>query len=407
MINKLIPTILVFTIAVCLISGPATAASFNDDVAFLKGHINVIVLSDKKGEARIAVAPAWQGRVMTSSAGGDAGYSFGWINRSFIADGKIVAHMNAFGGEDRFWMGPEGGQFSIFFAPGTKFEYANWFTPAVFDTLPFDVLKQGSARVVFGKQFELTNYSGTHFEVEVRRTVEVLEPKAAWKQLGLKAGKEVALVAYASNNKITNMGQEPWKKETGLLSIWILGMYNPSPDTVIVVPIKTGPDSQLKQKVTSDYFGEVPPDRLVVHENVIYLSADGKYRSKIGVNPRRSKALLGSYDEDNKVLTIVQFNQPQDVTEYVNSLWKLQENPYGGDAENSYNDGPPAPGAKPMGPFYEIESSSPAAALAPGKSLTHIHRTFHLSGPETALDQAAQATLGVSLDQIKAAFHKD
>ena len=57
-----------------------------------------------------------------------------------------------------------------------------------------------------------------------------------------------------------------------------------------------------------------------------------------------------------------------------------------------------------MGPFCELESSSPAAALAPGKSLTHVHRTFHLSGPEPALDAVAQATLGVSLSAIKAAF---
>jgi hypothetical protein len=94
------------------------------------------------------------------------------------------------------------------------------------------------------------------------------------------------------------------------------------------------------------------------------------------------------------------------VTDYVNSLWKLQDNPFSGDAENSYNDGPPTPGAKPMGPFYELESSSPAAALAPGESLTHTHRTIHLTGPEPELDAIAKATLGVSLEDIKAAFKK-
>ncbi len=106
----------------------------------------------------------------------------------------------------------------------------------------------------------------------------------------------------------------------------------------------------------------------------------------------------------NKVLTIVQFNQPEGVTDYVNSLWKIQDNPYGGDAANSYNDGPPSPGAKPMGPFFELESSSPAAALAPGQSLTHVHRTFHLSGDEKSLDAVAHATLGVSLAEISAAL---
>ena len=47
---------------------------------------------------------------------------------------------------------------------------------------------------------------------------------------------------------------------------------------------------------------------------------------------------------------------------------------------------PPAPGAKPLGPFYELETSSPAAALPPGQHLRHVHRTFHLQGRPADLD---------------------
>ena len=382
----------------------ADAASFGDDTAFLKGHTELIVLSDKKGLAKVAVAPAWQGRVMTSTAGGEAGPSFGWINRELIASGKLLPHMNAFGGEDRFWMGPEGGQFSIFFAPGTRFEFADWQVPAVFDTLPFKVAGQSRNQATFALEFGLTNYSGTRFEVAVKRTVRLLDTAAAWNKLGVRPVRGVSLVAYETDNQITNAGTEAWKKETGLLSIWILGMFNPSPSATIVVPIKPGPESDLGVKVTSDYFGSVPPERLVVKEDVVFLSADGKFRSKIGINPKRSKSILGSYDAENRVLTLVQFRQPAGVTEYANSAWKLQDNPFGGDAANSYNDGPPTPGAKPMGPFFELESSSPAAALAPGKSLSHLHRTLHLSGPEPALDAVAQAALGVSVSAIKTAF---
>ncbi len=382
----------------------ADAASFGDDTAFLKSHTELIVLSDKKGLAKVAVAPAWQGRVMTSTAGGEAGSSFGWINRELIASGKLLPHMNAFGGEDRFWMGPEGGQFSIFFAPGTRFEFADWQVPAVFDTLPFKVAGQSRNQATFALGFGLTNYSGTRFEVAVKRTVRLLDTAAAWNKLGVRPVRGVSLVAYETDNQITNAGTEAWKKETGLLSIWILGMFNPSPSATIVVPIKPGPESDLGVKVTSDYFGSVPPERLVVKEDVVFLSADGKFRSKIGINPKRSKSILGSYDAENRVLTLVQFSQPAGVTDYVNSAWKLQDNPFGGDAANSYNDGPPTPGAKPMGPFFELESSSPAAALAPGKSLSHLHRTLHLSGPEPALDAVAQAALGVSVSAIKTAF---
>lgn len=384
----------------------ANAATFGDDAAFLKQHTPVIVLSDKQGKSKVALAPAWQGRVMTSTAGGDAGLSYGWINRELIASGKLQPHINVFGGEDRFWLGPEGGQFSIFFAKGAKFELADWFTPAPMDTDPYRVAKQSGSSATFVASFTLTNYTGTRFDVGVTRDVRLLAPAAAWSHLGVKQAADVEVVAYESANRISNTGKEPWRKESGLLSVWILGMYNPGPKTTIVVPIKPGPESELGVKVTSNYFGDVPPDRLVVKDDVIFFSADGQFRSKIGINPRRSKAVVGSYDAANKVLTVVQFTQPSGVTDYVNSLWKIQDRPFGGDAANSYNDGPPSPGAKPLGPFYELESSSPAAALAPGKSLTHVHRTMHLSGPETSLDAVARATFGVSLAQIQDALKK-
>src|SRR5512143_2580418 len=101
--NPILAAILVMTTAASL-TPRAGAASFGDDAAFLKRHTGLIVLSDRKGQAKVAVAPAWQGRVMTSTAGDDAGLSFGWINRELITSGKLLPHMNAFGGEDRFWM---------------------------------------------------------------------------------------------------------------------------------------------------------------------------------------------------------------------------------------------------------------------------------------------------------------
>ena len=384
--------------------GAATAASFGNDVAFLEKHTPVVVLSDKSGNAKVALAPAYQGRVMPSTTGGDRGPSFGWINREFIAAGKLVQHMNAFGGEERFWMGPEGGQFSIYFAKGVPFEFDHWFTPAPIDTDPFKLVSHSKSKARFQHAFALTNYSGTIFKVKVEREVRLLADKVAWKKLGCAPSSKVNMVAFESDNEITNAGKEPWRKETGLLSIWVLCMFNPSPATTVVVPVKTGPESELGKVVTSDYFGEVPADRLVVKDGAIYFSADGKYRSKIGISPKRTKGILGSYDAANKVLTLAQFSFKEGVTDYVNSLWKIQTDPYAGDAANSYNDGPPKPGVKPMGPFYELESSSPAAALKPGKSLQHIHRTIHLSGDEKELDAIAKATLGVSLAQIAAAI---
>jgi hypothetical protein len=382
------------------------AATFGDDLSFLTKHTKVVVLHDPAGSAQVAVVPAWQGRVMTSTANGPAGTSFGWINRELIASGVRLPHMNPFGGEDRFWLGPEGGQFSIFFAKGAKFVLDDWLTPPAIDTMGYDVASTSDSAVAFEAAFPLTNYSGTRFDVRVRREVRLLSGREAWTKLGVKEATGVSVVAFETDNRMTNAGREAWRKETGLLSIWILGMYNPAPATTIVVPIASGPESALGPKVTSDYFGAVPPDRLVVGDRALFFSADGQFRSKIGVSPRRSRGVLGSYDADGHVLTIVQFTQPAGVTDYVNSLWKLQDAPYGGDAANAYNDGVPSPGAKPLGPFYELESSSPAAALAPGATAAHVHRTLHLAGPEKDLDPIARALLGVSLEEITKALPK-
>ena len=384
--------------------GTTSAANFGEDIAFLKQHTDVIVLTNKESGAKVAVVPAWQGRVMTSSADGDSGLSFGWINRELIASGKTQPHINARGGEDRFWLGPEGGQFSIFFAKGAPFDLEHWFTPAAIDTLPYQLVNQSMNRATFTALFALTNYSGTRFELKVNREVRLLGSREAWTKLGVKPNASLKLVAYETDNKLTNAGRQSWKKESGLLSIWILGMFNPSPKTTIVVPIRKGPESELGAKVTSDYFGPVPAERLVVKDDIIYFSGDGKLRSKIGMGPKRSKGVLGSYDAESHVLTVVQFSQPAKATDYVNSLWKLQEKPYSGDAANSYNDGPPAPGAKPLGPFYELESSSPAVELKPGRSLEHLHRTIHLTGDEAELDPVARAVFGVSLADIKSAL---
>jgi len=382
------------------------SATFGDDLKFLEKHTEVIVLSDSKGSSQVAVLPEMQGRVMTSSAEGTAGLSFGWINRELIGSGKVAEHINVFGGEDRFWIGPEGGQFSIFFKNGVPFDLEHWFTPAPVDTEPFELASKSQNRALLTKKMQLENYSQTVFNLRVDRAVRVLEQYEAGNWLGVSPGKKVKMVAFESTNKMTNTGTKAWEKDSGLLSIWILGMFNPSPATTIVVPFNRGPESKLGPAVNDAYFGKVPADRLVVKDGVLFFSGDGQYRSKIGLSPQRSKPIAGSYDAVNKVLTIVQYNKPTDTTDYVNSMWELQDEPYKGDVVNSYNDGPAEPGAKPLGPFYELETSSPAAALAPGRTLSHVHRTFHLQGSESDLDPVAKATLGVGIEEIKAVFSK-
>ena len=401
-IQILIFVIFIFVLGCQSQSDEEKTMSFKDDLEFLQQHMDVIVLEN--GLAKVALITDYQGRIMTSTADGDNGLSFGWINRELIASGENLPHINVFGGEDRFWLGPEGGQYSIFFKKDDAFDLEHWQTPAAIDWDAFEVVSTSKTNAVFQKNIQLTNYSDTMFDLEVTREIKLLSQDQISANLGIDLSDNIKVVGFESINTIKNTGAEAWEKENGLLSIWILGMFNPSPNTTIVVPFVEGSEAELGRIVNDAYFGKVPSDRLVVKDDVLFFSGDGNYRSKIGLSPQRSKPILGSYDAANKVLTLAQFTLPKGATDYVNSMWELQDKPYGGDVVNSYNDGPAEPGAKPLGPFYELETSSPAAALQQGESLTHVHRTIHLMGSENDLNQISEKTLSVSLEEIKGAL---
>ncbi len=378
-------------------------STFQEDVDFLKKYIDVIVLQDAGGNGKIAVSAALQGRVMTSTSEGNDGLSYGWINKELFISGDTSEHMNAYGGEDRFWLGPEGGQFSIYFSKGNKFNLDNWHVPQVIDLDTYKVASSTQGEAVFTKEAELTNYSGTTFKIGINRTVKIIEKQNALNRLGLDSAADVSLVAFESINELINIGSEPWTKESGLLSIWILGMFNPSPAATIIVPYQ-GSETSLRSIVNDAYFGQVPDSRLKLAGKTVLFKADGEYRSKIGLTPENAPEWLGSYDSNNNILTVVKYTKPANVTDYVNSLWEIQKDPYKGDAINAYNDGPPAPGAKPLGPFYELETSSPAAALKPKESFVHVHATFHIKGLHQQLDPIVKKLFSVSIDEINGAF---
>lgn len=379
-------------------------SAFDNDVAFLKKYSQVIELADARGRSRIAVMPALQARVMTSTAGLPENLSYGWINRPFFEAGDTSVHMNAFGGEERLWLGPEGGQFSIFFPRDSAFTFENWHTPPLIDLEPFELVAQTTQSADFRRDATLTNYSGTVFNLRIHRKINVLDAVAGFALLGIAADTALASVAYQTVNLLENTGTEAWKRNTGLLSIWLLGMFNPSPDVTMVIPFMRGPETALGPVVNDDYFGKVPADRLKIGDGVIFFKGDGTHRSKIGLSPARATDVMGSYDGLTKTLTIVKYSKGEPGDVYVNSKWEIQKTPYSGDVVNAYNDGPPSPGAKPMGPFYELESSSPAKELRPGEAVTHVQTTFHFQGAAENLDRVATQVLGISLAEIEAAF---
>ncbi|SMG42084.1 hypothetical protein SAMN03080602_03113 [Arenibacter troitsensis] len=367
--------------------------SFGYDREFLSKHYKNLVVLDN-GESSILISPELQGRVMTSTASGDEGHSFGWINHELIKSGEIKEHFNPTGGEERFWLGPEGGQYSLFFEKDSNFELDNWYVPKELDTEAFNLVRRTEDKAYFERDMKLVNYTGTTFDLRVQRNISLLDKEDAAAILGLSIPETLKMVGFASENNLTNIGPEDWDKKTGLMSIWILSMFNSSDQATIIVPFKNGDEVVLGKKVTDDYFGKIPKERLQVGDSVLFFKADGKERGKIGISPQRALPVLGSYDAKNKVLTIAKFSLREGAADYVNSLWELQEFPYSGDAVNAYND------SGDLGPFYELESSSPAMDLKANESSSHIHQTFHFVGDEDDLDELAKGILGVSIKEL-------
>ncbi len=384
-----------------------TPMSYGKVREFLAAHAEVVELTSGDG-ARVAICPAWQGRVVTSTCGGMEGLSFGFINDEFITAGKPNLHFNNYGAEERLWLSPEGGQFSLWFVRGKPQNLDNWFTPPAFNEGAWKVVSAAGEPFRMATTMKLGNTSGTQFHLDVSRGVRLLGNSDLKKLLGESAAKRIAAagvrsVAYETDNRLTNRGAD-MTLEKGLVSIWILGMMNCGPQTVVIVPYKHGSEADLGPVVKSDYFGPVPPERLRILPEAVLLRADGKYRSKIGVSQRRARNVLGSYDFQNNVLTLVAFSMPADPAQdlYMNNQWgDYSAEPYKGDVANSYNDGPPAPGKKGLGPFYEIESLSPAKPLKTGEALSHQHRTIHIQADMATLAGLAKEVLGVDLKAVK------
>lgn len=370
---------------------------------FLVAHTNVIELTGENGE-RVAICPEYQGRIMTSTTGDLQGRSLGWVNTAFIEKGEKDKHFDNYGGEDRLWLAPEGGPFSLWFAPGAEQNLANWITPPALNEGAFKVVSsKEDPHYEMTRQVQFQNAAKTKFDLEVSREIRLQKAHHFGKLFGAEAQSALAagrlkMVGFQSINTISNRG-EPMTFEKGLVSIWSLGQFPAGPRTYVIIPYKDGESDKLGPVVNSDYFGRVPSERLRFSSQAVWFVADGKFRSKIGVPQSRVKPIAGSIDMQRGVLTLVHFTMPADPTgySYVNNLWGAQEQPYQGDVFNSYNDGPAEPGRAALGSFYELESLSPAAQLPTGKTLSHTQTTFHIEGDQASLAKVVKAALGVDL----------
>ncbi|MDR2117943.1 MAG: hypothetical protein LBP25_00190 [Tannerellaceae bacterium] len=369
--------------------------TFGYDLQYLQERGEMYVLAADDGQAQIIVSPRYQGKVFTSTAGGPEGKSLGFVNYKVFESDEPNEHMNGYGGENRLWIGPEGGCYSIFFRPGATQIYDNWFTPKPLDTEPWQTLASDGRSILMEKEMEASNYLGSRLHLKVQRRVTLLETSETASMLNIAAGDRVKTVAYATENVLTNLNDFAWTPATGTVCIWMLDMFRTAPRAVTAVPFVRGEEKDLGPVATTAYFGEIPAGRYKETDGCVFLKTDGRYRSKIGLNRARTGGLAGNYDPDSGHLVVATFDVDRDAV-YLNQEWNPEKNPLEGDVFNAYNDGPLDDGSI-MGPFLELESGSPAAFLAPGESLSHRHHVFHFTGDGASLDGIARRLFGASI----------
>lgn len=368
--------------------------TFGYDVALLKSVNGFTLL--KSGDAMMALSGAYQGRVFTSTSDGMGGKSLGWFNRKIIQQGNSAHELSKLGGEGRFWFGPEIGKYAIFFDPGAEQNADNIHISPELDSTLFHELRKTPNSVSYGSAMQIRNASGYVFHLFVRRKITLKSKQDIQRELGVPIDDSIKSVAFSTTTRIRNTGNEPWHKETGLLSIWDIGCMLASKNTVVVIPLTKDTST------VTDYFTPLDSTRIKVKDRVVYYKADAGYMNKIGVKPTLCKGVFGCYNPDLHLLTVVTHSLDSG-TFYVNSLWGNHD-PYRGDAVNVFN-GEVNPATDRDWPFFEMESSSAVKELGLDEEMVHRQSIYHFVGNENDLNPIAEKVLGVSLSAAQTMFN--
>lgn len=338
--------------------------------------------------AMIAVSGSYQTRIFTSTATGESGRSYGWFNQTIIDEGNAATNMAGLGGESRLWFAPEWGPYSLCFEKGQAQTDANLRRPQDLNDKPFSIIKKSKHSLTCEGNMQLKNDHDFIFDIGVKRTITLLSKKQIEQNLQFSLPNNLAYVGFSAENTIENIGQQPFKKETGLIGIWELGCMLTSPDNVVILPLSHPIDS------ITEYFAE-HTDHIHIKNQIAYYRADANGLSKIGIPPQYCQPIMGSYSPIQQQLNIVTFSFEKDGL-FVNSL-PDNTAPYQGDVINIFNG---VVNDRFDLPFYEFESVASAKELQPQEKMRHIQTTYHFEGELDALDKVAKAVLGVSLNEI-------
>ncbi|WP_440876045.1 DUF6786 family protein [Thalassotalea sp. PLHSN55] len=365
----------------------ATSSTFEQDKAFIEKYDQPILLSSANRQHQLLISAKHQGRVITSTANGEHGLSNGWVNYDALSAGK-----GNVGGEDRFWLAPIGSKYSVFYPVGDSFASNLWRVPEAVSETPFTLISKNAHSAHLYQKLHVQNMQGTEFIVGVDRNISLYSKRHLNTLLKIKLPENVKYIGFGSNNRLTNLGKD-WRADTGLLSIWILGMFQGTDNSWAIAPL----NQEVSQKgQIHTYLNTINNDYLKQHDEAVYFKVDGKFRAKLGVPKTITKDRIASYSPELNRLTVVLFsftNQPN----YPIALESDVPDGTLGDVSNFYNHQGPSADKE----FYELETAAAMEPLKHGDFIEHQHHTFHFFGNSNQLDNIAQQVLGLSLQKIQ------
>jgi hypothetical protein len=363
-----------------------------------------VVLQGRKRSRRVLCAPTLVGRVLTSTFDGPQGEGLGWVGVDAILKGPVNPVINNFGGEERFWIGPEGSQFGLHFGNQEQ-TFANYRVPPAMNSQPYEVLgiSRGADFVVMRAHTHLRNAADTEFDIDVTRTIKIADDCP----YVMGRSGDVDFVGFQSETAVKNVSEHPIRRETGALAAWTPGLFPNGPKTTVIVPFRIHPEVGGGEAIRQDYIkdlcedGQMPAHAWRIADQHALLRADGRVRTKIGVGKRHALNRLGSLDVETGLLTLVTFELYPEM-DYVAPYWRHLSNHelFDGEAVSVYLDGPAASNRN-AGDFYELETLSPALVLGPGESFLHRNRVYHLRGDLADTGAICQLFLKANVNEVK------
>jgi len=373
---------------------------FSEAVELIQDCGNEAIILEAQGSpAGVLISPGLVGRVMCSAFDRNAGPANAWVNKSAVQKGKVDPVFNNFGGEERFWLAPEGGPFGLQFGKKeSKFE--NYCVQPGMSSLEYRASALDKKSVLMEADMTLENYSGTRFNLHVERRISLLE-SCPYAQASAGA---IELAAFESCNTVQNIGPKSWTREGGTIAMWCLGQFLEHPHLSVIVPVRPSRDAISLPPTVDEYFkdfcinGEFPSNRRTNFDSFVLLKADARVRGKVGVKKERAAGRLGSYDSETYTLIIADHDFYPEL-DYATGYWRNYKDALDGDALSVYIDGPERAGGS-LGMSYELETLSPALFLRTGEKFTYRNRTFQMRGDPQDINTICQRFLGPSLSQV-------